>query len=113
VSARGEARLWVLQRATAVMLAACVAVHLVTIVYAVRGGLSAGDVLARTRGSATWALFYAAFVLAAAAHGSIGLRTIAIEWLRLRPPAANALMVAVASAFTLLGLYAVYAVVRT
>jgi fumarate reductase subunit C len=112
VSARVEARLWVVQRATAVVLAVCVAVHLVTIVYAVRGGLAASDVLARTRGNAMWASFYAVFVLASAAHGSIGLRTVAIEWLRLRAAAANALMGTVAIAFTGLGLYAVYAVAR-
>ena len=111
MSARAEARLWVVQRATAVVLAVCVAVHLVTIVYAVRGGLAAADILARTRGSVAWATFYAVFVFAAAAHGSIGLRTIAMEWLRLRGAAANALMGTIAAVLTVLGLYAVRAVV--
>ena len=45
MSVRFEARLWVTQRATAAILAACVVVHLVTIIYAVRLGLSAADVL--------------------------------------------------------------------
>lgn len=110
MSARAEARLWVVQRATAVVLAVCVAVHLVTIVYAVRGGLAAADILARTRGSFAWAAFYGVFVLAAAAHGSIGLRTIAMEWLRVRAAAANALMWTIAALLTVLGLYAVRAV---
>ena len=81
MSARLEARLWVVQRATAFGLAACVAVHLVTIILAVRGGLDAGEVLSRTRGHAGWASFYATFVLLAALHGAIGLRTVAREWL--------------------------------
>jgi fumarate reductase subunit C len=45
---RYETRLWVAQRVSAMVLAACVAVHLVTIIYAVRGGLSAAEMLART-----------------------------------------------------------------
>ncbi|MBC7710250.1 MAG: succinate dehydrogenase, partial [Rhizobacter sp.] len=32
------------------LLALCVLVHLVTILYAMRGGLSAAEILARTRG---------------------------------------------------------------
>ena len=55
VSARREAVLWIGQRVSAMVLAACVMVHLVTIIYAVRGGLSAAEILARTRGSIAWA----------------------------------------------------------
>ena len=36
---RLEARLWLAQRITALVLAVCVVVHLVTIIYAVREGL--------------------------------------------------------------------------
>lgn len=79
---RLEARLWLAQRATAVVLAACVAVHLVTMILAVRGGLGADEILARTRGSVGWGAFYGVFVAAGAVHGAIGLRTIAREWLR-------------------------------
>lgn len=111
MSARGEARLWVVQRATAAVLALCVVVHLVTIIYAVRGGLSAAEILARTRGSLAWGAFYSVFVIAAAAHGSIGMRAIAIEWLGLGKPGAQRVMVAIAMALVLLGLRAVYAVV--
>ncbi len=50
-------------------------------------------------------------VLAAAAHGAIGLRTVAIGWLRVRGPAAEALMAGVAIALLVLGLRAVAAVV--
>jgi fumarate reductase subunit C len=111
MSSRIEARLWVIQRATAAVLALCVAVHLATIVYAVRGGLSAAEILARTRGSYAWGAFYAAFVIAAAAHGSIGLRAVAMEWLGLGKAAARWLMIAVALTFVVLGLRAVFAVV--
>jgi len=111
MSARVEARLWVVQRATAAVLALCVVVHLATIIYAVRGGLSAAEILGRSRGSIAWGTFYAVFVIAAAAHGSIGIRTVAIEWLRIGKPGAQRLMVTVALALALVGLRAVYAVV--
>lgn len=73
--------LWTLQRGTAMLLALGVVVHLATIMVAVRGGLSAAEILARTRGNEAWLTFYAVFALAAGLHGAIGLRTIAAEWL--------------------------------
>ena len=78
---RWEARLWVAQRLSAMVLALCVVVHLVTIVIAVRGGLSAAEILGRTRGNAAWLGFYALFVAAVAVHAPIGLRSIFSEWL--------------------------------
>ena len=51
---RSETALWIAQRASAAVLALCVTVHLVTIVYAVRGGLTAAEIFARTRGSVGW-----------------------------------------------------------
>ena len=107
---RLEARLWLAQRATALVLAACVAVHLVTIVLAVRGGLDANAILARTRGSVAVAAFYGVFVVAAAIHGAIGLRTIAREWLRWHRGVGIAATLA-ALALVMLGLRAVAAVV--
>jgi fumarate reductase subunit C len=111
VSAHREVKLWVAQRVTAVILALCVLVHLATIIYAVRGGLSAAEILARTRGSIAWGTFYTVFVLAAAVHGAIGLRTVAAEWLRLRGDAAEIAMTIVALLLTFAGLRAVVAVV--
>ena len=111
MSARGEARLWVTQRVTAMMLAVFVIVHLATIIYAVRHGLAGADILARTRGSVGVAVFYGLFVLAAAVHGSIGLRTIAIEWLRLRANAAGMLAFMIGVVLVATGLRAVFAVV--
>ncbi len=111
MSRRFEVRLWVAQRATAVVLAACVVVHLAVIIYAVRGGLTAAEILGRTRGSVAWGVFYAVFVLAAATHGAIGLRTVAAEWLGFRGRAAEWTMAAIGLVLLALGLRAVFAVV--
>ena len=54
MSPRTQVRLWAAQRVSAVVLALCVLVHLATLVYAVRGGLSAAEILGRTRGSLAW-----------------------------------------------------------
>jgi fumarate reductase subunit C len=110
VSRRAEVLLWVAQRATAVVLAFCVLVHLVTIVYAVRSGLSAADILGRTRGNVAWAGFYVIFVMAVAVHGAIGLRTVAAEWLHFRGKAAEVATALVALVLAGMGLRAVVAV---
>jgi fumarate reductase subunit C len=81
---RAEILLWFAQRASAAVLALCVSVHLATIIYAVRGGLSAGEILGRTQGSVTWLAFYGLFVAAVAVHASIGVRTILRETLAVR-----------------------------
>ena len=79
MSARAETRLWLAQRVSAAVLALCVVVHLVTLIYAVRGGLSAAEILGRTRGSVAWMAFYLLFVTAAAIHAPIGVRTVLRE----------------------------------
>ncbi len=76
---RSQVLLWAAQRASAAVLALCVIAHLITIVYAVRTGLSAAEILGRTRGSYGWFAFYAVFVAAVAIHAPIGLRTILSE----------------------------------
>ena len=73
---RTQVLLWGAQRATAAVLALFVLVHLAVIVYAVRNGLTAGEILGRTRGSAGWASFYGLFVFAASVHAAIGLRAV-------------------------------------
>ena len=112
MSARGEARLWVAQRATAVVLAFCVAVHLATIVYAVRGGLTAAEILGRTRGSAGWLAFYSVFIIACAVHAPIGLRPVLTEWLGWRGRSREAFVLAFGVLLALLGMRAVLAVFR-
>jgi fumarate reductase subunit C len=106
-----QARLWYWQRISAMALALFVAIHLATIVYAVRGGLSGAEILARTQGNWTVGAFYAAFVIACAVHVPIGLARIAEEWLGWNPRASNAAALLVALLLALLGLRAVYAVV--
>jgi fumarate reductase subunit C len=105
------ARLYLLQRATALILAPLVLVHLVTIIYAVRTGLSAEAILDRTRDSVGWALFYGLFVLAAAVHGAIGLRTVLAEWTPLGGRRLDVLTALFALMLLVLGLRAVAAVV--
>lgn len=108
-------RLFLAQRITAAVLAPLIVCHLVVIVYATQKGLSAADILGRTRGSASWGLFYGLFVVAAAVHAGIGLRAIAHEWgprfLSRSPRALDALMWGAAVLLGGLGLRAVYAVV--
>lgn len=110
--ARGETHLWVAQRLTAMLLGLAVIVHLVMIVTAVRGGLSAAEIVGRTRGNEAWLAFYVVFALAAGLHGAIGLRNIAAETIGLRGRAADLAWVAaglVTAAFGIraaLGLYA-------
>ena len=111
MSYRTQAALWIAQRASAAVLAVCVVVHLITIIYAVQGGLTAAEILARTRGSIAWGTFYSVFVIAAAIHGAIGLRTVAAEWLGIRGDAAELGMSVIGLLLTLTGLRAVAAVV--
>jgi fumarate reductase subunit C len=84
-------KLWAVQRITAAFLGLAVIVHLVTIMLAVRGGLTAAEILARTRGADLWFAFYVVFALCAGLHGAIGLRNIAGEWLGLRGRGVDAL----------------------
>ena len=106
-----EARLYLLQRLSALLLAPLVLVHLGVILYAVRGGLSAAEILSRTQGSAFWALFYGLFVLAAAVHAPIGLRNVLREWTPWRGRSLDWAMAAFAALLIVLGLRAVAAVV--
>ncbi len=76
---RAELHLFIAQRVSAAVLAPLVLIHLVTIVLAVRNGLTAQEILARTEGSLFWMLFYGLFVIAAAVHAPIGMRTILRE----------------------------------
>ena len=104
-------RLYLAQRLTAAVMAPLVGVHLAVIVYATRHGLSAADVLARTRGSIAWALFYGLFVIAAAIHAPIGIRTVLTEWSPLKGRSLDAAAAAIGVVLLVLGLRAVAAVV--
>ena len=102
--------LFVAQRATAIVLAFAVAVHLATILYAVRGGLTAAEILARTHGNLAFLLFYGVFVVAVAIHAPIGLRNVLREWTRWRGPTLDLALALFALLLLVLGLRAVFAV---
>lgn len=104
-------RLYILQRATAALMVPLIVAHVAIIFYATRRGLSAAEILGRTRGSIGWAAYYGLFVVAAAIHAGIGVRTVAIEWGKLHARSADAVMWATGLALFVLGLRAVIAVV--
>jgi len=98
---------FVLQRASAAVLALCVVVHLATIIYAVRHELTAAAIVARMHASAFWPAFYTIFVIAVAIHAPLGLRAIADEWLGLRGRATDAVLALIAVLLLGGGFYAV------
>jgi fumarate reductase subunit C len=108
-------RLYLLQRATALILVPLIAVHLIVIFYATAKGLSAANILGRTRGSIGWGAFYSLFVVAAALHGAIGVRNVLAEWgpvaLKRNPQLLAVCLGATGIGLAALGLRAVYAVV--
>jgi len=110
LNTRTQVLLWTAQRASAVVLAVCVLVHLATVIYAVRNGLSATELLGRTRGSYGWLGFYAIFVAAVAVHAPIGLRSVLAETFNWRGTGLDITVVAIGLALAIWGLRAVYAV---
>lgn len=110
MNARAQVWLWIAQRASAAVLALCVIVHLVLMIYAVRGGLSAAEILGRTSGSVGWLVFYGVFVAAVAVHGPIGLRNILTETFGWRGTGLNLLVLITGLALAGWGGRAVWAV---
>jgi len=106
-----EWRLYLAQRASAALLAPLVLLHLGVMIYAIHGGLTADEILARTRGSWFWGGIYGLFVAAAAVHAAVGLRNILREWGRLAAPWAEYAGWALFAGLLLGGLRAVAAVV--
>ena len=102
--------LFVAQRATAFVLAIAVAAHLATILYAVRGGLTAAEILSRTHGNLAFALFYGVFVVAVTVHAPIGLRNVLREWTPWRGRSLDVALALFALLLLVLGLRAVIAV---
>lgn len=110
MSFRTETVLWMAQRASAAVLALCVVVHLVTIVYAVQGGLTAAEILGRTRGNLAWLAFYSLFVAAVTIHAPIGLRPVLGEWLGWRSRSRDISLVVFAGLLAWTGMRAVLGV---
>jgi len=72
-------KLWLIQRVSGMLLGIFVVIHLVTMIVAIQGGLTAKEILERTSGNWLLGGFYSVFVITAALHGSVGLRTVAQE----------------------------------
>lgn len=104
---RIQTRVWLAQRLSAMVLAGAVTVHLGGIILAVRGGLSAAEIIARVGGNGGMALFYGVFVLAAAVHAPIGLRTVLLEMTALKPRIIDGIAGAFGATMLILGLRAV------
>jgi fumarate reductase subunit C len=98
------------QRLTALLMAPLVIGHIVVMIYAVQGGLTASEILGRTQGSILWFLFYGTFVIAVSIHAAIGLRAILHEWLGLGFQIINIVSVAIGAGLFILGGRAVLAV---
>lgn len=75
-----ERALFIAQRLTAMLLAPLVLLHLGLILFATREGLSASAIHERMQASVVLPLLYGLFVVAAAIHAPIGLRSVLIEW---------------------------------
>ena len=110
MNTRTQVLLWTAQRASAAVLAVCAIIHLAIIIYAARNGLSAAEILGRTRGSYAWAGFYAMFVAAVALHAPIGLRSVLAETFNWRGRGLELTVLATGMALALFGFRAVYSV---
>ncbi|MEL7542699.1 MAG: succinate dehydrogenase [Pseudomonadota bacterium] len=108
---RTATRLYVLQRLTAAIMGPLIIVHIALIFYATHDGLTATEILERTRGSTIWFGFYQLFVISAAVHGAIGLRSVTNDWITDRPAALNAIMWGTGLLLLILGTRAVIAVI--
>jgi fumarate reductase subunit C len=102
--------LFLVQRLSAAVLAVAVAAHLATILYAIRGGLTAGEILARTHGNLAVFAFYSLFVTAVAFHAPIGLRNVIREWTPWRGGSLDLVLAVFAVMLLVLGMRAVLAV---
>jgi fumarate reductase subunit C len=105
-----QAKLWYAQRISAMVLGLCVAIHLLIIFYAIRGGLSAQEILGRTQGNLAFAIFYEIFVLACFVHAPIGVANILQETFpksRLANPISSllALLILVLGTVAVFGVY--------
>ena len=108
-----DARLFLLQRASAVVMAPLVLIHLAVIIFAVRGGLDAAEILSRTRGSWVWGAYYGLFVITASVHAAIGLRVIGFETFGGSRRTLDVATIGIAALLALIGLRAVFAVVAS
>ncbi|MEM7464232.1 MAG: succinate dehydrogenase [Pseudomonadota bacterium] len=103
-------KLYMLQRVSALIMLPLVLGHIAVMIYAAQGGLSAAEILGRTKGSFFWFLFYGTFVFAVSIHAAIGLRVILYEWMGIRDLKLEILSWGICLGLFLLGARAVLAV---
>ncbi len=106
-----DVRLFLAQRICAMLMAPLVLGHLGMMIYAIQGGLSAGEILSRTQGSFWWAAFYGLFVIAVSIHAAIGIRVVVYENFKLSTSALNVMSWLIATLLLTLGLHSVTALV--
>jgi fumarate reductase subunit C len=106
-----DVRLYLAQRLSALIMAPLVLGHLTMMIYAIRGGLTAAEILSRTQGSIWWGLFYGLFVAAVSVHAAIGVRVVVHEHLKLSRKSLNAVTWLVGIGLFAMGGRAVAAVV--
>ncbi len=105
-----DLRLYMAQRLSAMVMIPLTLGHIAVMIYAVQGGLSAAEILGRTKGSVVWFLFYGLFVLSVSLHASIGLRVIVHETLGLKGRALDIFMWLAGLVLLATGLHALFAV---
>lgn len=104
-------RHFIVQRLTAALMIPLVIGHLVLIQYATSRGLTAADILSRTRGSVLALVYYGAFAMLVAAHAAVGARSLVAEWTPLKGRSLDVVMWATGLGLAALGARAVAAVV--
>lgn len=105
-----DLRLYMAQRLSAMLMIPLTLGHIAVMIYAIQDGLSAAEILGRTRGSVLWFVFYGLFVLAVSLHAAIGLRVIVHETLGLKGRALDIFMWLAGLLLLVTGLRAVLAV---
>ncbi|MEM6971605.1 MAG: succinate dehydrogenase [Pseudomonadota bacterium] len=102
--------LYMAQRLSALVMIPLTLGHIAVMVYAIDGGLTAGEILGRTQGSLGWFLFYGLFVVSVSVHAAIGLRVIAYEAFGMPRRHLPMLTFCIATVLLTMGLRAVWAV---
>jgi fumarate reductase subunit C len=108
-----NARMYLLQRISALIMAPLVLLHLAVMIVAIQGGLDSAEILSRTSGSLFWGSVYGLFVVTVSIHAALGLRVVMFEWLRIRGDALNGLSWFAFVVLLAIGIRAVIAVVTT
>ena len=104
---------YLIQRASAMIMVPFIVTHFILIILAVQNGLSAEEILGRTRGSIGWGIFYGIFLLAVSSHAAIGIGTVLTEWTTLRQRHATIISHLFGLLLLVVGLRAITAVISS